>query len=293
MKGRGMKSQNKVTKFLLSAMLVLLTIIVLAPPVKADAPTLLFTATIDPTTANVGETKNYTITITNVGSGNGNSYYLGSAKVDVPTSYFTVDGSTLSVTRVPSGTAWTATLVGTEIQLSTTGTGTLDNGQYIEVSFDATAIAAGTGEWTTSAYHGTDWSTALGISGPQPTVTVTSAIIEAIVDIDPDTLNLSSNGVPVTAYIQLPEGFDVEDIDVGSILLNDLIPVAVKNGSLWFELQDSDYDGVADTLMVKFDRSAVNEILEVGDEVEITVTGTVNAIPFVGSDTIKVIDQGS
>ena len=292
-----MKSQNRITKFLLSAMLVLLTIIVLTPPVKAAAPTLLFTATIDPTAAYVGETKTYTITITNVGSGNGNSYYLGSAKVNTPTSYFTVDGSTLSVTRVPAGTAWTATLVGTEIQLYTTGTGTLDNGQYIEVSFDATAIAAGTGEWTTSAYHGTDWSTPAAISGPQPTVTVTSAIITAIVDIDPDTLNLSSEGVPVTAYIQLPQGYDVEDIDVDSILLNDSVPVAVIPNSnppeLWFELQDSDYDGIDDTLMVKFDRSAVQEILEVGDEVEITVTGTVGAIPFVGSDTIKVIDKGS
>jgi hypothetical protein len=288
-----MKSQNKVTKFLLSAMVITLTMIVTTPSVRADGPTLLFTATIDPTTAYVGETKTYTITITNVGSGSGNSYYLGSAKITVPTSYFTVDGSTLSVTRVPAGTAWTATLVGTEIQLSTTGTGTLANGQYIEVSFDATAIAPGTGEWTTSAYHGTDWSTSLGISGSQPTVTVTSSIITAIVDIDPDTLNLSSEGVPVTAYIQLPQGCDVEDIDVGSILLNDLIPVTMKNGYLWFELQDSDNDGIADTLMVKFDRSDVNEILEVGDEVEITVTGMVGTIPFVGSDIIRVIDQGS
>ncbi|HUV64318.1 MAG TPA: hypothetical protein VMW24_10495, partial [Sedimentisphaerales bacterium] len=127
----------------------------------------------------------------------------------------------------------------------------------------------------------------------QPTVTVTSPTIAAIIDIDPDTLNLSSEGNPVTAYIQLPQGYDIADIDVSSILLNDVIPVAMKNGSLWYDLQDSDSDGIADTLMVKFDRAAVQDILEVGEEVEITVTGTAGGIPFVGSDTIRVIDEGN
>jgi hypothetical protein len=168
-----MKSQNKVTKFLLSTMFVLLTIVALVPSAKAAPPARLFTATIDPTAAYVGETKTYTITITNIGSGSGNSYDLGSAKVTVPTSGFTVDGSTLSVTRVPSGTAWTAVLVAGEIQLSTTGTGKLGYEESLLISFDATAVAAGIWEWTTSAYVGTDWTTAATISGPQPTVTVT------------------------------------------------------------------------------------------------------------------------
>ncbi len=45
--------------------------------------------------------------------------------------------------------------------------------------------------------------------------------------------------------------------------------------------------------MVKFDRSAVQHILQVGDEIEITVTGELNdETPFKGSDTIRVIDKG-
>ena len=58
------------------------------------------------------------------------------------------------------------------------------------------------------------------------------------------------------------------------------------------EIGDYDDDGLPD-LMVKFDRSDVCEILDPGDEVEITVTGELtDETPFQGSDTIRVIDKG-
>lgn len=41
--------------------------------------------------------------------------------------------------------------------------------------------------------------------------------------------------------------------------------------------------------MVKFDTTEVQEILELGAEVTITVTGQVAGTPFEGSDTIRVI----
>jgi hypothetical protein len=41
--------------------------------------------------------------------------------------------------------------------------------------------------------------------------------------------------------------------------------------------------------MVKFDRSAVQQILAAGDKVKIAITGTCNGIQFEGSDFIKVI----
>jgi hypothetical protein len=111
--------------------------------------------------------------------------------------------------------------------------------------------------------------------------------IPATVDIDPDTLNLKSNGKWITAYIELPEGYDVADIDVSTILLEDTIS-AEANPT---EIGDYDEDGFAD-LMVKFDRSNVQEILEVGDEVEITVTGELTyGTLFEGTDTIRVIDE--
>ena len=41
-------------------------------------------------------------------------------------------------------------------------------------------------------------------------------------------------------------------------------------------------------LMVKFNRGEVQGILETGDEIEITVSGEVDGIPFEGSDIIIV-----
>jgi hypothetical protein len=113
-------------------------------------------------------------------------------------------------------------------------------------------------------------------------------IIPATIDLDLDTLNLHSKGKWVTTYVELPEDYDASNIDVSTIRLND--EVQVEDNPT--EIGDYDGDGIAD-LMVKFDRSAVQEILEVGDEVGITVTGELtDGTPFGGSDTIRVIDKG-
>ena len=114
------------------------------------------------------------------------------------------------------------------------------------------------------------------------------AVIEALIDIDPDTLNLQSHGNWITAYIELPEGYDVNDIDISTILLEDTILAELEPT----EVGDNDNDGIAD-LMVKFDRSAVEAILEPAEEVELTVTGELNdGTAFEGSDIIQVINKG-
>jgi len=106
------------------------------------------------------------------------------------------------------------------------------------------------------------------------------------VDFDPDTLNLNSKGKWVTAYIELPEGYNVSDIDVSSVLLNDGVPAETK----WVGIGDYDGDGIID-LMVKFDRAAVQSILDAGDEVEVTVSGELtDSTLFEGTDTIRVIE---
>jgi len=121
----------------------------------------------------------------------------------------------------------------------------------------------------------------------------TVQVVEATIDIEPDTLNLKSKGKWITAYIELPEGYDVADIDATTVLLNDTVP-AVTDPKYDFVsdpgeyITDNDDDGILER-MVKFDRSAVQTILEVGDEVEITVTGEVAGTPFEGSDIIRVI----
>ncbi|MBE0447824.1 MAG: hypothetical protein IBX64_06950 [Actinobacteria bacterium] len=112
--------------------------------------------------------------------------------------------------------------------------------------------------------------------------------VTAKIDIDPDTLNLKSRGRWITAYIELPEGYDAADIDVSTVLLNDKVPAE----SMPTGIGDYDEDGIPD-LMVKFDRAMVKGMLSPGDAVELTVTGElIDGTPFKGSDTIRVISKG-
>ena len=109
--------------------------------------------------------------------------------------------------------------------------------------------------------------------------------IPANIDIDPDTINKKAQGQWVTCYIELPEGYDVADIDVSTVVLND-VPAELKPVSLG----DNDSDGAAD-LMVKFDQNAVQGTLDVGDDVQIVVSGKlIDGTSFEGSDTIRVIN---
>ncbi len=119
-----------------------------------------------------------------------------------------------------------------------------------------------------------------------------ATVVEAVVDLDPDSLQVKSNGGPhsYTCYIELPEGYDVGDIDLDSIVLIDPDgdELAPSEGSP-SEIGDDDLDGIPD-LMVKFDRQALEDILPLGDEVEIIIAGMVDGTPFVGSDTIRVFE---
>ena len=111
---------------------------------------------------------------------------------------------------------------------------------------------------------------------------VTDYIVLATIDIDQNTLNLDSKGKWITAYIELPEICPLEDIDIETIALHygeDEVPVE------WGEIQE-------DVLMVKFDRCEVVDMLDQGDEVELTVRGELpDGIPFEGSDTIQVLEN--
>ena len=128
--------------------------------------------------------------------------------------------------------------------------------------------------------------------------------IGATVDIHPKTLNLGSNGTWITAYIEPPEGYNVSDIDVTTILLEGSVPAEtdpkygfVKNP----EIKDRDGDGIPE-LMVKFERQAINCILSklyhyapppAKNYVELTITGKLlDGTPFEGKDTIRVVYKG-
>ena len=103
--------------------------------------------------------------------------------------------------------------------------------------------------------------------------------IKAKVDIKPETINLASKG-KFTAFITLPEGFDVRDIDVGTVVIEGAHAVksmiSKENGG---------------TLIAKFNTQDLEDV-HTGNAVKFTVTGKVDGTEFEGSDTVKVIDQG-
>ncbi len=142
--------------------------------------------------------------------------------------------------------------------------------------------------------------------------TVTVITVEALsvtINFHPGTLNLLSKGKWITAYIELPEGYNVSYIDASTIMLSDTIPAE----SYPVDIGDEDGDGIPD-LMVKFSRYEVigyilgNIDIEVlvetrmtpygrmvmlmpsRFEAKLTVTGNLfDGTPFEGSDTIRVL----
>jgi len=113
--------------------------------------------------------------------------------------------------------------------------------------------------------------------------------ITAIVNIDPDTLNLKSSGQWITGYIELTDGYDVNNIDVSTVMLNGTVPAELQPT----EVGDYDGDGVPD-LMVKLNRTEASKyICDVQNikygNVTLTIKGELyDGTTFEGSDTIRV-----
>ena len=122
-------------------------------------------------------------------------------------------------------------------------------------------------------------------------ITVNNVIITATIDIDPDTLNLKSHSDKnaLTAYIELPAGYKVRQINIASIRLN-VNGVLISAQLFPTAIGDYDRDRIPD-LMVKFNREKVIKALgNTTGYVTLTVTGFLyNGCEFSGEDTIKII----
>jgi len=101
-------------------------------------------------------------------------------------------------------------------------------------------------------------------------------LIKARTDFEPQVLRLDSKRKSVDIFISLPKGYDVSQIDVGTILLNGLVSAAGA-------------DRKGQRLVVRFDKASVYSILEPGDHVLVEVTGRLrDGTPFKGRDYIRV-----
>jgi large repetitive protein len=146
-----------------------------------------------------------------------------------------------------------------------------------------TALADNTTyQWRARAYDGDRYSSWMDMATFSIHLSVMN--ITATIDFDPNTLNQGSNGKWVTVYIELPNGYNVNNIVISSILLEDTVPAEP-----WpYAIEDYDRDGIPD-LKVKFRRSDVINVLPAGDNVLVHVSGTVGTVTFEGVDVIRVI----
>jgi len=142
--------------------------------------------------------------------------------------------------------------------------------------------------------------------------------LKAKVCIYPRTLNLKSRGRWITCFITLPSDYDVEDIDVSTIMLNGSIPaepkpVAILNLKCGYrkfdckngfncdnENEDVDECNGIKVLMVKFNRTAVIEYIKSAVDlngklskwlrITLTVSGKLfSCQTFEGSARIRII----
>jgi ELWxxDGT repeat protein len=108
--------------------------------------------------------------------------------------------------------------------------------------------------------------------------------IMAEVDFVPNTLVLRSKAKYYNCYIELSHPFNVGDIVVSSIRLNDIIPAELSPTAI----ADHDSDGIFE-LKVKFNGQFVRDILSPGFNVEIKITGElIDGTVFEDSDYIRV-----
>ena len=122
---------------------------------------------------------------------------------------------------------------------------------------------------------GNDWEIFVAAI-PRPAITVNMKVT-------PQSLNLNSRGRWITVHLWFSDEFDVEDVDTDTLLLEGLVPPADVKFC----------DDLKKSFTIKFDRTAVQALLPVGEAVEVEISGYLHdGSAFTATDTIKVIDKG-
>jgi hypothetical protein len=111
-------------------------------------------------------------------------------------------------------------------------------------------------------------------------------IVSGSFDLRPEVLNLKSSGKYVTGLLVLPEGYSVRDVFIPSVRLNGIVYASTS-----FSPHNPVVDFVnKETLMLKFDKESVQEILPPGASIPIFVRGSfVDGTCFIASGTVTVI----
>jgi hypothetical protein len=118
----------------------------------------------------------------------------------------------------------------------------------------------------------------------------------ADLDIKPDTLNLTSKGKWVTAYITPPPDCNANQIFTDSLFITKILRGAkiteVSVAAASSHIQIGDYTGDAvEEMMVKFPRNEIQELIANPGNVVIVMEGICSGESFLCSDTIKAINS--
>ena len=146
----------------------------------------------------------------------------------------------------------------------------------------STALADNTTyQWRCCAYDGNAFGPWMSMA--TFSTHIQQAVVNAGVQIEPQTLNKKSNGTWVMAKIVLPRGYKASDIDIASIRFEGVVhaetwPVNIVGGT----------NGRLE-LKVKFRRSDVLATLSSGENILVHVIGKVGNVTFEGVDTVKII----
>ncbi|MFZ1945928.1 MAG: S8 family serine peptidase [bacterium] len=154
--------------------------------------------------------------------------------------------------------------------------------QDITVTFDATETEAG-------SYTGNITIASNDLDEPVVTVPVTFEVgsVEGVLDVDPNTINLASNGKWIDINLWLPAGFNCDGLLPETFFFEGGLGTVMPPER--FDCSYDDEMGVY-KLHLKFNRSAVEAVLEEGDYVTVMVAGEIDCVTYVvGYDTVRVI----
>ncbi|MBM3473492.1 MAG: hypothetical protein FJX75_09505 [Armatimonadetes bacterium] len=118
-------------------------------------------------------------------------------------------------------------------------------------------------------------------------VTVVERPLPAVVTITPDRLRLGGGGKRVVAYVELPPGEPLEDVDHATVLLQAKGRPGLAARPVDAVVADYDADGTPH-LAVTFDRHDVEALLALGS-VELRLAGQVLGRRFEGNHTVRVL----
>jgi len=108
----------------------------------------------------------------------------------------------------------------------------------------------------------------------------------ATCDIDPNSINPTSKGKYINAYLQFARFLDPHDVVVSSVRFNGGTGSVAAETTATFV--DHNLDGITE-IQLRFDRILVQNLLPVGFPVPVSVTGTIGTQAFAGYDSVKVL----